>query len=128
MAQITAHPAFPQGGNSSKASGIAGIWITGKKGTIGLVADDNVGTYICFYGPNHRNKGKVEANPLPALVLNLDEGTRPQIQIPAGPQGVRFISLDKLLTMISRVEQLTEDVAESTSSGKIAPEVPAAVV
>ena len=116
MARISVHPVNAL--QSRQASPIAGIWIEGKRGTIGLVADDNVGTYLCFYGPNYRNRGKTEANPLPALVISLDDATRPQIQIPSpGQHGARFFSLDKLLNAIERIDQLTnyDDAADQAS-------------
>ncbi len=111
MARVSVHPVNAL--QSGQASAVAGIWVEGKKGTIGLVADDNVGTYLCFYGPGHRNRGKLEANPLPALVIALDAGARPQLQLPEGPSGVRFLTFDRILEAIGKLSEIGAREEES---------------
>lgn len=98
MARITMWPNGPQ---PSEPAPVSGIWLEGKKGIVGLVADDAVGTYICLYGPGVKNKGSTAGNPLPALVIVVGEDGDAILQIPHGPAGEQSISIRRI------IEQLT---------------------
>lgn len=115
---------FPADGDKAGETAVAGIWLTGKRGVVGLVADDNIGTYICFYGPEYRNKGRTAGNNLPALVISLDEQTQPQLQVPGGPRGVQFISLYKLLSAFERLDRLENCAQSDPPTAPVVPEVP----
>lgn len=85
------------------------MWAEGKQGIIGLVADDNVGTYLCLYGPEGRNIGAYAGNPVPALAICMGKDGKVVLQLPTGARGVKHIQLERILDLLQAAPGVTAE-------------------
>ena len=69
-----------------------GHWFVGKESEVGIVVNDKVGAYLCWY--RHGDDGRPKAG-LPDVAMSI-EG----IQIKTGENEHRTVSWDKLLKLL----------------------------